>query len=196
MLGLEERTVKFVDVLEEYGLEPPEHVPYRREVVVDQDPTIRDDGIPFIEGRTRQTVETTTAEEFETAVLTGTDVDLSPDRLNAKSGGNFVTAEITFDTDVDPKTLVVDSVLLDQAPAVSDEQYGFVRNPVVEDRDAPTVQVKFDRQAVIDALESGEQDVVVTGVVDGVSFQADTSVELFSPGNGGGPRGRGDAGNK
>lgn len=180
------------DALEEYGLEPPEHVPYRREVVVDRDPTIRDDdGIPFIEGRTRQTVETTTAEVFETAVLTGTDIDLSPDRLNAKSGGNFVTAELTFDADVDPETLVVDSVLLDQVPAVSDEQYGFVRNPVVEDRDAPTVQVKFDRQAVIDALESGEQDVVVTGVVDGVSFQADTSVELFSPGNS-----RGGAGNK
>lgn len=50
------------------------------------------------------------------------------------------------------------------------------------------VQVKFDRQTVVETFDVGEQDVLLTGVIDGATFQAETTIELFEPGNsGGGP---------
>lgn len=174
------------DALQSRDIEPPEEISYKRTLIVDREPSIRDDdGIPFIEGRIRQVVETTTGTDEDTVVLTGTTVDIDPDRISVKSKGDFVTAYLSFDDDIDIDSLVVESVVLDQLQAVHDEKYGFVNNPVVTHNGSPAVQVKFDRQAVIDAYEPGEHEIGVTGIIDGVSFRADTTIEVFEPGNNG-----------
>lgn len=170
--------------LEDRGIEPPEEIPYKRTLVVDRDPTFRDDdGIPVLEGRTRQTVRTTTGADLDVDLLTGVVAEVDPDRINVDASGEFVTAYLTFDADVDPETLVVESVAMEQVRAVHADSYGFVEDPVVTLDGETAAQVKFDRQAVVGAFEVGEQDVLLTGVIDGATFQAETTIELFEPGN-------------
>ena len=43
--------------------------------------------------------------------------------------------------------------------------------------------VKFDRQAIHESYDVGTHDIVVTGVVAGVTFQASAEIELFEPGD-------------
>lgn len=175
--------------LKDRGIEPPEEIPYERSLVVDRDPTFRDDdGAPILEGRTRQTVRTTTGADLDVDLLTGVVAEVDPDRINVNASGNFVTAYLTFDADVDYEALVVESVAMEQLRAVHDDSYGFVEDPVVNLDGKTAVQVKFDRQTVVETFDIGEQDVLLTGVIDGTTFQAETTIELFEPGNsGGGP---------
>lgn len=184
-------TRRFREALEANDIEPPEEIPYRREHVVDKDLSIREEnGLPMLDGRTRQIVDTSSVEDTERALVTGT-AEVTPERLQVGSSGEFVTAYIEFDEPVDHESVIVETVTMDGVQAVHDDQYGFVENPVVERDGETAVMVKFDRQAVVDAFDVGEHEVVVQGLVNDTTIRATGQLELFEPGNaGGGPPGR------
>ncbi|MCL9813626.1 LamG-like jellyroll fold domain-containing protein [Natranaeroarchaeum aerophilus] len=170
--------------LQQRGFEPPEEIPYTRTLIRDKDLSFRKkNGIPIIDGRTRQSVKTKTGEEAEQVLLTDVDVDVTPSRINAASQGNFVTATIRFKEEIDGKSLLVQSVAMEQVQAIHDDSYGFVNDPIICQSDETKVQVKFDREKVIEGYGPGKHNVTISGVVDGVTFQGDTKIELFEPGH-------------
>lgn len=172
---------------------PPGTVSYERTVIVDDDPYIEDvEGVPLIDGRVRQTKTEDVrlnddATDASSTGLVPADVSVEPDRLNARSNGNFVTAWLGFPDDIDPAQLRLETVMVGLVGAVTDEQYGFTESPPVEQRsDGERVMVKFPRGELVDELEPGKNEVTVTGAVEDASFRATTELEVFVPGNGGG----------
>jgi cytoskeletal protein CcmA (bactofilin family)/Mg-chelatase subunit ChlD len=166
------------EALEQRGIEPPDEIPYKRTTIVDESPSIRDlDGIPFIEGRTRQRVRTTTGSGSDRVLLPETVARFEPDRIDIFADKEFLTAKLAFNADVDLQSFVVESVTTDKVRAVHGD-YDFVEDPTVDDEDVD-VQVKFDRQKLAEAYDTGEHEIFITGLVDGVTFQASTTVELY-----------------
>lgn len=136
------------------------------------------------------------AADVAAGALLAADVAFEPDRINAGSNGNFVTAWLGFPDDVDPAELRVETAMLGMAGAVTDDQYGFVTEPPVEERaDGQRVMVKFPREEVVRELGTGRHEVTVTGAVGNVSFRATAELEVFQPGNGNG-NGGGNEGNR
>jgi hypothetical protein len=175
--------------LRERGLEPPAEFEYEREVLVDTDVTVEErDGVAFLDGRTA--FRSTGTAGSDAPALLSAEPEVEPERVNAKSGGEFVTAHVGLPADVDPSAFVVESVALAGVPAVSDEQYGFVKNPPVEHRDGRVyVTVKFPRQAVVERLGTGTHEPAVFGVVGDAEFHGTAAVDVIDPGNGGGKSG-------
>jgi fibro-slime domain-containing protein len=186
--------------LSEHGYEPPEFLKYERTTYVDNDPTVVErDGLPYVEGRTRQRLRTSLGAEEEEAAppaLVTVPVEVEPPRINADSNGEFVTAYVGLPEDAKPSNLVLESVALEQVSAVSDDQYGFVKNLETKRRKGRTyVMVKFPRDDVVDALGTGTHEPTVTGVVGPTTLHGSTTVEVFDRGNGGSGRGSNDSGN-
>lgn len=85
-------------------------------------------------------------------------VNIDPDTLNIKSGGEWITAYIEpldpFNvSDIDISTVFLENVI----PAESDSKYGFVKDPEIKDRDGngiPELMVKFDRYTVVNYILS------------------------------------------
>jgi|AntDeeMetagen134_2_1112570.scaffolds.fasta_scaffold01322_6 hypothetical protein len=169
--------------LSERGIEPPETIEYERRVVAEETDTLRSrDGLPFFEGRTVVTESTTVGETSERAIRT-VDLDLAPDTLNTGANGEFVTAWIGFDSDVDLAAFEPARVLVSGVQAVHDDQYGFVRNPPVEERDGRTyVQVKLPREELTDALEVGDVRPQVLGRLADTLFRGRDTLAVISPG--------------
>lgn len=186
-------TRRLRESLEAHSIELPEEIPYRREYVVDKDLSIREEnGLPMLDGRTRQIVDTDSVDETERGIVTGT-VEVAPERLQTRSNGKFVTAYLEFDEPIDHGSIIVETVALDGIQAVHDDQYGFVENPVIERDGETVVMVKFDRQAVIEAFDVGEHEVVVQGLVNDTTVRATGNLEIFEAGGGnagGAPPGR------
>lgn len=167
--------------LRDHGETPPETITYDRTAVVESAPEVVTDGdATRIEGRLKR-VSTAAVDDRTTTAVPAT-VDIEPPRINADSEGKFVTAYVAFGGDVRPGEIQVESVLLETIQVVTDDQYGFVRNPPVEERDGREyVMVKFWRDEIIDGFELGEHEPVLSGNVDGVSFATPAVFELFEP---------------
>ena len=97
---------------------------------------------------------------------------LTPETLNLKSKGRWVTARLTLDNatvhELDPRSLELNGV-----PA--DKWKGAGRILVA----------KFDRQAVAATLSPGTEEVLLTGTwTDGTPFEATDTVRVIRPGKG------------
>ncbi|WP_435365411.1 hypothetical protein [Haloarchaeobius sp. DYHT-AS-18] len=170
----------------------PEAIEYRRTIVDDGDLSVTErDGVAFIDGRvTYSTTATVGDEESGSAPAVATcDIELSPDRLNAKAKGKWVTAHVGLPEGTAADDLRVDSVALAGVPAVADEQYGFVKNPPTTTRNSRTyVEVKFPRSDLLDALDVGSSEIpVFAALADRETLlRGTTEVTVVEPGNGGG----------
>lgn len=171
--------------LEERGIEPPEAIEYEREILADDDVSLEErDGYPFIAGRSALKEETDT-EATDTAVIS-VDIDISPAQINADSDGEFVTVELGFDTDITATDIQLESILLGGVQAIHDDQYGFVRNPPVEERDGVHyVTIKFPREEIINTIGVGSSSPQIIGRAPNGIFRGRGDVTVFEAGAGG-----------
>jgi len=92
-------------------------------------------------------------------------VDFDPDTLNRKSKGQWVTVYIELPEGFDVDDIDLESVKLDGLSRVDSSPTG------IDDHDGdgiPDLMVKFDREAVIELLEPGENVLVtISGNLDG-----------------------------
>ncbi|MEW6741321.1 MAG: LamG domain-containing protein [Planctomycetota bacterium] len=105
-------------------------------------------------------------------------VDIDPDSLNMKSRGQFVTAYIELPVGHDPQAIIIETILLNEVVPALPWPWS------IGDYDGdsvPDLMVKFDRQAVIDALPRGPfVEVTVTGdLVTGFSFSGTDTICVF-----------------
>jgi len=90
------------------------------------------------------------------------DVEHKPDTLNLQNAGRFVNITVGSTPEgVNLSRINLSTVELNgEVEAVTDEQFGFVRNPIEKD----TLKIKFLRDEVQDVLETGEEvRITVTG---------------------------------
>jgi parallel beta-helix repeat protein len=112
---------------------------------------------------------TTTDVTIVTIITLEITLDVSPDALNLKSNGNWISAYIELPEGYDVNDIDISTILLnDKIPAES-------QPTVIGDYDndgIPDLMVKFDRAAVQEILEVGDSEkIVVTGRLhDGTSF--------------------------
>lgn len=182
--------------LEEQGYDPDPPVVHDQKTIIDTNPTFEEsdddeEDAPFVRGRMVRTMtvpEDTTSEPVP--AFADADVTIDPDRINADSDGKFITAYVGLVEGFDPADIVLESTTLNAVPAVSNEQYGFAPDPLIEERDGQEVAIiKFRRDAVVDALGTGTHDVGVSGLVDQATFLGTITVEISSPGGGNGNSG-------
>jgi len=133
-----------------------------------EDPTlVEENGIERIENATIQRTFNKTIEPGEELALGSRgEVNFEPDTLNKASAGSWVN--VTFRTPedgVDVEEISLSTVRLDEeVEPVTNERYGFVRNPV----ENGTLKMKFPRDEVSESLETGEEvRVVVSGETTG-----------------------------
>ena len=97
---------------------------------------------------------------------------LTPETLNLKSKGRWVTARLTLDNasvhDLDPRSLELNGVPADKWKGAG-----------------PILVAKFDREAVAATLSPGTETVLLTGQwTDGTPFTATDTVRVIRPGKG------------
>lgn len=170
----------------------PDHVPVSIGMAFDTDPEIIvNDDVIEVEGRERYRVHGTVSPTNPQKVLEPCEAEVDPERITVNSApGEFVTAYLTgFEDDVDLHEVDVSSCSLGHVPAVHDDRYGFVENPVVEIDGEEGLMVKFDREVVIDEFGPGMHYQVLKGVIGGVIFQGGAEFEVFDPSDQGEGRG-------
>jgi hypothetical protein len=121
------------------------------------------------------------------------EIDINPESLNMKSQGKFITVHIQLKDQIE--NIDLDTVMLEDIPAVTDKKYGFVKNPAeyLVDYDEDGIierMVKFYRaevEALIDEM-NGETDgkfyqieLTVTGqLLDGTPFEGSDTIKIIN----------------
>ena len=121
-------------------------------------------------------------------------VDIEPKTLNLKSQGQTISATIALPAGYDASQIDLNSVTLryGNSPlvfALNNPKYGFVANIEAGTAGRGLLRVKFDRQAVIDAVVQPSDPTVlwlsgkvnVNGVPAG--FSGPASIRTIMPGN-------------
>jgi hypothetical protein len=101
------------------------------------------------------------------------EIDIEPDSLNMKSQGKFITVHIQLTGQIE--NIDLETVMLEDVPAVTDQKYGFVKNPaeyLVDYDDDGIIErvVKFYRDDVEDLLAE------INGVTNGKFYQIELTV--------------------
>lgn len=105
-------------------------------------------------------------------------IDIDPDTLNLKSKGNWITAYIELPEGYDVADIDVDTILLEDtisAEAHPTEIGDYDNDGIVD------LMVKFDRTAVQEILEVGEEvEITVTGeLTDGTLFEGSDTIRVI-----------------
>jgi hypothetical protein len=113
-------------------------------------------------------------------------VDIDPDTLNLSSNGVPVTAYIQLPEGFDVEDIDVGSILLnDLIPvAVKNGSLWFELQDSDYDGVADTLMVKFDRSAVNEILEVGDEvEITVTGTVNAIPFVGSDTIKVIDQGS-------------
>jgi signal peptidase len=111
--------------------------------------------------------------------------DIKPDTLNLNSSGKWITCYIQSEYDenkIDITTVLLNGLI----PAVTDTQYDFVKNPLVDldgDGDYDAFMVKFDRASVIKLIPENAVEVAFTisgRFTDGVRFTGEDTIKVVN----------------
>jgi hypothetical protein len=120
-----------------------------------------------------------THDEF--MLQTATTIDFDPDTLNLKSKGKWVTTYIELPESYDVSYINVSTVVLNYQVHAEDHptEIGDYDNDGIAD-----LMVKFDRHAVEEILEVGEEvEVTVTGeLIDGTQFEGTDTIRVIDKG--------------
>jgi len=110
------------------------------------------------------------------------EVDLTPQTLNLRSNGRWVTVFIELPVGLNPRNIVRSSIRLNGSVAPA------ARPWAIGDHDGDRIRdlmVKFSRSAVQSLLSPGEDTITLTGdLADGTSFLGTTTVRVINPGRG------------
>lgn len=111
-------------------------------------------------------------------VLIPSTIDINPDTLNTKSKGKWITSYIELPEEFDPAEINSESILLNDliSPENHPMNVGDYNNDGIQD-----LMVKFDRQSVIDILETGDNvEVKITGeMIDGTHFEGVDTIKVI-----------------
>ena len=104
-------------------------------------------------------------------------IDITPNTLNVKSRGLYITCHIELAGGLDPADIDVATVMLNATVAAE-------ASPVeIDDYDSdgtPDLMVKFSRRAVLDIIdEIGDIEVTVSGEVDGQYFEGIETIRVM-----------------
>jgi hypothetical protein len=120
-----------------------------------------------------------THDEF--MLQTATTIDFDPDTLNLQSKGKWVTTYIKLPESYDVSYINVSTVVLNYQVHAEDHptEIGDYDNDGIAD-----LMVKFDRHAVEEILEVGEEvEVTVTGeLIDGTQFEGTDTIRVIDKG--------------
>jgi len=115
-------------------------------------------------------------------------LDLNPNTLNLKSRGMWVTCYIEPPEGYSAEDIDFSTIMLGNVPVESRLKYGFVKNPVIEDRDGngiPELMVKFGKQALLEYVRDvlgitwGDVALEVTGeLTDGTQFKGSDTIKV------------------
>ena len=104
-------------------------------------------------------------------------IDVDPDTLNLKSKGKFVTVHIELPTGYDVEDIDVSTVML------NDTVNAEPKPTEIADYDSngvPKLMVKFDRAAVQETLEVGDEvEITITGEVNGILFKGSDTIRVI-----------------
>ena len=122
-------------------------------------------------------------------------VDITPDTLNKKSNGQWVTAYITLPTGIDLMSIDFDTLVITRVegtvgsscdPDETDQPRDFAFTPQVGDHDEdgiPDLAVKFDRQKLQARLCLDDQTITVSGLLKtGEPFHASDTIRVIERG--------------
>jgi len=105
---------------------------------------------------------------------------ITPSTLNKKSEGNYITAHIEFDEDIEIAeidnrsiALLIDGHTMLNAHPDDVEISDFDGNGIED------VTVKFDRRAVVDSMGDGDVEVSIMGSVGPVFFQESELIQVI-----------------
>ncbi len=111
-------------------------------------------------------------------VLIPSTIDINPDTLNKNSNGKWITSYIELAEDFNPAEINSESILLNNliSPENHPVNVGDYDNDGIQD-----LMVKFDRQSLIDILETGDNiEVKITGeMVDGMRFEGIDTIKVI-----------------
>jgi hypothetical protein len=121
------------------------------------------------------------------------EIDIDPDSLNMKSQGKFITVHIQLTDQIE--NIDLETVMLEDVPAVTDKKYGFVKNPaesLVDYDDDGIIErmVKFYRAEVealiaeMNGVTNGkfyQIELTVTGqLLDGTPFEGSDTIKIIN----------------
>ena len=113
------------------------------------------------------------------------DLDLTPGTLNKKSKGDPIHAFLELDAGYDVKLVDPSKVALilnGHTRLHPDPKHSKVGD---HDGDGvPDLKLRFDRQAILDALEDGDVELTLTGMIGGTWFRDTVTLTVEEPGNG------------
>jgi hypothetical protein len=109
-------------------------------------------------------------------------IAISPNTLNLRSRGRWITAFIQLPADLDPRNILRSSLLLDGIVPAAPRPYSFGDHSGDGIRE---LMIKFSRSATQALLTPGTNTITITGdMVDGTSFIGSTTLRVINPGKG------------
>lgn len=126
----------------------------------------------------------------EIEIIVPAEVDIDPDVINLKNldkGNGDVTVYIEFPDGLSVYDIELDTILLnDEVVPVTDDKYGYVKNPVsdYDDDGIEEFMVKFEKDSLIDILEEGENEITISGRAGDYRFIWSGTLEAKNPGKG------------
>ncbi len=108
-------------------------------------------------------------------------VDMEPDTLNLNGKGKWITCYIELEESYDVADIDVSTIKLN-------DEVGAALKPTglgdYDDDGIPDLMVKFDRTLVQELLEVGDEvEIVITGELDGTSFEGTDIIRVIDKGN-------------
>jgi len=111
-------------------------------------------------------------------------VDLSPDTLNLRSEGTWITAYIQLPVGYNPEDTDATTILLNETiQPVLDPKYGFVTNSseyLIDHNEDGILErmVRFDKAEVMALLSVGEATLTITGEVNSTPFEGTDTIRV------------------
>jgi len=106
--------------------------------------------------------------------------EVTPRTLNRKSNGRYVTVRIELEEDFDATQINTDTVglILDGHTILYAEPWP-VEITDYNHNGIPDLTVKFDRQAILESVDTGTVEVDIVGQVDGLFFQEVATIRVI-----------------
>lgn len=173
---------------------PPEEIPALTQAIISLNPLYvvnyeltLTQGMDFLHGTFWDATQS--VREGVASITVPVMVDVDPDVLNPKSEGKWVTVYLETPGYNPPEVEIGSVRMFGEICPVTEQKYGFVKSPKVEDRDGdgyPELMLKFERSLIFDFIEElrlilpTKLTVSITGLIAGRPFYGEDNISVLS----------------